>query len=72
LQPAYKNLGYKRGDFPVTEQYAQRILSLPMYAELTPELIDYVAKSILTFPFANQNGHGLYEQLVRHATPSSL
>ena len=72
LQPAYKNLGYKRGDFPVTEQYAQRVLSLPMYAELTPELIDCVAKSILTFLSANQNGHGLYEQLVRHATPSSL
>src|SRR6266849_8379034 len=68
LQPAYKNLGYKRGDFPVTEQYAQRILSLPMYAELTPELIEYVAKSILSFLSANQNGHGFYEQLVRHAT----
>ena len=72
LQPAYRNLGYKRGSFPVTEQYAQRILSLPMYAELTPELIDCVAKSILTFLSANQNGQGLYEQLVRHATPSSL
>jgi dTDP-4-amino-4,6-dideoxygalactose transaminase len=72
LQPAYKNLGYKRGDFPVTEQYAQRILSLPMYAELTPELIDCVAESILSFLSANQNGHGLYEQLVRQATPSSL
>ena len=72
LQPAYQNLGYKRGDFPVTEQYAQRILSLPMYAELTPELIDCVAKSILTFLSANQNGQGLYEQLVGHATPSPL
>src|SRR6266576_519866 len=72
LQPAYQNLGYKRGDFPVTEQYAQRILSLPMYAELTRELIDCVAKSILTFLSANQNGHGLYEQLVGQATPSPL
>src|SRR5437660_1428478 len=65
LQPAYQNLGYKRGDFRVTEQYAQRVLSLPMYAELTPDLIDCVAKSILTFLSANQNGNGLYEQLVR-------
>ena len=72
LQPAYKNLGYKRGSFPVTEQYAQRILSLPMYAELTPELIEYVSKSILTFLSANQDSHAFYEQLVRHATPSSL
>src|SRR5438270_665698 len=38
LQPAYQDLGYKRGDFPVTEAYADRILSLPMYAELAPEL----------------------------------
>ena len=72
LQPAYKNLGYKRGSFPVTEQYAQRILSLPMYAELTPELIEYVSKTILTFLSANQDSHAFYEQLVRHATPSSL
>ena len=72
LQPAYKNLGYKRGSFPVTEQYAQRILSLPMYAELTPELIEYVSKTILTFLSANHDSHAFYEQLVRHATPSSL
>ena len=70
LQPAYRNLGYKRGDFPVTEQYAQRILSLPMYAELTPELIEYVSKSILTFLSADQDSRALYEQPVRHANPS--
>lgn len=34
LQPAYKHLGYKAGDFPVAERLAGRILSLPMYAEL--------------------------------------
>src|SRR5437879_6276178 len=72
LQPAYKKLGYKQGSFLVTEQYAQRILSLPMYAELTPELIEYVSKTILTFLSANQDSHAFYEQLVRHATPSSL
>ena len=38
LQPAYQDLGYKRGDFPVTEAYADRILSLPMYAELTAKI----------------------------------
>jgi len=38
------------GDFPVTEQYAQRILSLPMYAELTPELIDCVCQKHPNFP----------------------
>ncbi len=70
LQPAYRDLGYQRGDFPVTEAHAQQILSLPMYAELTTELVEYVAKSIVTFLSANRNSQGSYEQLVRHATPS--
>ena len=49
LQPAYKNLGYSKGDFPITEQYADEILSLPMYPELTPEQIDYVCRTIKDF-----------------------
>ncbi len=46
LQPAYQDLGYVSGDFPITECYAEQILSLPMYAELTPSLIAYVAETI--------------------------
>lgn len=34
LQIAYKNLGYKSGDFPVTEKLANECLSLPMFPEL--------------------------------------
>jgi dTDP-4-amino-4,6-dideoxygalactose transaminase len=49
LQPAYRDLGYQKGDFPVTEDYAQRIISLPMYAELTPELMRFVAQGALEF-----------------------
>jgi len=49
LQQAYKDLGYQRGDFPITEGYADQILSLPMYAELIPEMIDYTVESILSF-----------------------
>lgn len=46
LQPAYADLGYQRGDFPITEQYADQILSLPMYPELSPEMVKYVAEAI--------------------------
>ena len=46
LQVAYQLLGYQRGDFPVTEKAAERILSLPMYAELTPDMIEYVTNTI--------------------------
>ncbi|MBL7075313.1 DegT/DnrJ/EryC1/StrS family aminotransferase [candidate division KSB1 bacterium] len=39
LQPAYCCLGYKRGDFPVSEHCAAQVLSLPMFPELTEEEI---------------------------------
>ena len=42
LQPAYNYLGYKRGDFPITEKASQEILSLPMFAELRDENINDV------------------------------
>ncbi len=35
LQPAYASLGYKAGDLPVTERLSERVLSLPLFAELT-------------------------------------
>ena len=46
LQEACVSLGYKAGDFPVTEAAAGRILSLPMFAELTDAQIDYVAEVV--------------------------
>jgi len=49
LQKAYAHLGYKRGDFPVTERIADRLLSLPMYPELSNEQIEYVVDSIKKF-----------------------
>jgi dTDP-4-amino-4,6-dideoxygalactose transaminase len=49
LQEAYRELGYKRGNFPITEQVAARGLSLPMFAELTNEQIDYVVSAIEDF-----------------------
>jgi dTDP-4-amino-4,6-dideoxygalactose transaminase len=46
LQECYKELEYKKGDFPVAEKCCEEIMSLPMYPELTEEEIKYVVKSI--------------------------
>ncbi len=46
LQKAYAFLGYGPGALPVTERCAQEFLSLPMYPELTPEQIRFVAKTL--------------------------
>lgn len=46
LQESYKDLGYRCGDFPITEIYAEIILSLPMYPELDYESIRYIVDKI--------------------------
>ncbi|KAA3658249.1 MAG: erythromycin biosynthesis sensory transduction protein eryC1, partial [Chloroflexi bacterium] len=48
-QPAFAELNYKEGDFPVTEAYASTILSLPMFAELTRDDVATVADHIKAF-----------------------
>jgi len=49
LQKAYEYLGYKEGDFPVTEDCAKQILSLPMFPELTQKEIEKVVTEIKRF-----------------------
>ena len=49
LQGAYRELGYKEGDFPVSERSASRILSLPVYPELKKEEIRYIKNTINEF-----------------------
>ena len=44
--PAYQYLGYKSSDFPVATELQDQILSMPMYPELTEEMIKYIADSI--------------------------
>lgn len=46
LQEAYRALGLKPGNYPVAEESARHILSLPMFPELTKEQIDYVCDHI--------------------------
>ena len=49
LQPCFSYLGYKEGDFPVSERVCKEILALPMYPELTDYEVDYVCDAIASF-----------------------
>ena len=46
LQPALTGLGYREGDFPVTEEWSRMLLSLPLFAELTLEEVERVANAV--------------------------
>jgi dTDP-4-amino-4,6-dideoxygalactose transaminase len=50
FQEAYRDLGYKAGDFPVAEQVVSEILTLPLAPELTEEQIGSVAAAVCSFP----------------------
>lgn len=49
LSEAYSYLGYKKGDFPITESYADEVLSIPLYNGMTDEEQDYVIDAINKF-----------------------
>lgn len=49
LQPAYSSLGHLAGDFPEAERQAERVLSLPMFPELTDEQLEQVANAVRKF-----------------------
>jgi dTDP-4-amino-4,6-dideoxygalactose transaminase len=49
LQPAYKELGHRMGDFPISETLADEILSLPIYPELREEQIRHIVEVIQSF-----------------------
>ena len=49
LQEAYQFLGYKKGDFPVSEKLSEQVLSLPMHTELTEEHLNYITSAIREF-----------------------
>lgn len=46
LSKAYEYLGYKKGDFPITEKYAEVVLSLPLYNGMTQDEQSYVIEVI--------------------------
>lgn len=49
LQPAYRFLGYKEGDFPEAERACREVLSLPVHPHLSVEQVEYVADVVRHF-----------------------
>ena len=49
LAECYQQMGYKEGDYPITEQYANEVLSLPLYTGMTLEEQDYVIEKLNGF-----------------------
>jgi UDP-2-acetamido-2-deoxy-ribo-hexuluronate aminotransferase len=49
LQECFKDLGYKPGDFPVSEQASREVISLPMFPEMTPAQQDDVIAAVRSF-----------------------
>ncbi|WP_346916287.1 DegT/DnrJ/EryC1/StrS family aminotransferase [Clostridium sp.] len=49
LQKCFEYLGYKEGQFPVTEKMCNQILALPIYPELTNEEVEYICECIKGF-----------------------
>jgi dTDP-4-amino-4,6-dideoxygalactose transaminase len=50
LQPAYADLGYRRGDFPIAEVVAGEVVSLPMFPELREQQIAGIAEALAGVP----------------------
>ncbi len=49
LQECFAELGYKKGDFPVSEELSAKVLSIPIYPELTTDQMQYVVEKIKAF-----------------------
>lgn len=49
LQECYKDLGYKRGDFPIAEEIADTALSLPIWPGMGDEQVRHITEAIRSF-----------------------
>lgn len=49
MQEAYRYLGYKESDFPVTNLLCREVLSLPIHTEMDEEQLDHITRNILKF-----------------------
>jgi len=55
LQPYYQNIGWKKGDFPVSENYYQHCISLPMFPTLNNMELEYIVNKIISFHNVSDN-----------------
>lgn len=49
LQEAYAVYGYKKGDFPVSENLSESVISLPMHTELSSEQLTYITENVINY-----------------------
>ncbi|MFZ4545084.1 MAG: DegT/DnrJ/EryC1/StrS family aminotransferase [Saprospiraceae bacterium] len=49
LQQAYQDLGFKEGDFPIAEEIANTVLSIPLFIGMSREQVKYVSDSIKNY-----------------------
>lgn len=49
LQPAFRFLHYKKGDFPVAEKVCDEVVALPLFSQLKDEEVDYVVEKVREF-----------------------
>lgn len=56
-QPAYRHLGYPAGSLPRTERAAARVLSLPIFPELTPGQVEEVVEAVASFLGQGRKAH---------------
>jgi UDP-2-acetamido-2-deoxy-ribo-hexuluronate aminotransferase len=65
LQEAYRYLGYDHGSFPVAEQLAQQVLSLPMHTELDDEQLQYITLDPGAQDWRRDPGSGISAMFLR-------
>ena len=49
LQKAYKHLGFKKGDYPISEKIHKEIISIPLRPDLKENEVDYISEKILNY-----------------------
>lgn len=49
LQKCFENLGYKKGDLPISEKVSKEIISIPIFAEVTDDQVEYMLNTVVSF-----------------------